>query len=303
MRNFGIEIELNSFDQRDFKNNYLQKGERPLGIEYIFNYFLNIGLDVKLDDWHNNHNNKEWICKPDSSCGIEICSPVLENFQQVEKVISFLSNDECIKIDNRCSFHVHVNVEDLEQDDILSVLCWWIKFDHLFLDAMPDCRKMNKYCQCIGMTDIFNHDDIINKEIINKLGQSKYLSCNTFHLCRGSRNTIEFRIADADACLNIDYAKNWVLLLIHFVETFKNEKIPDSLVWENPKKLFNFLFKNENARDIRSWFLNKIKKNANSNILNWDHDFRKFSIFEFLEILNNLQLDKDYFCNSNLMNK
>ena len=304
MRNFGVEIEINSFDQRDFREQSLHKGERPEGMDYIFDNLLRMGLETKIEDWHNSHNNTNWICKPDSSCGIEICSPVSNKLEDLIKVIDFLSKDKLVKVDSRCAFHVHFDVEDLCFDELVLILCWWIKFEHIFFDAMPDSRKNNKYCQCIGITDLFEHDEVINgKNIVSKLGRSKYISCNTFHLCKGNRNSIEFRIADSEACLDVEYSKNWILLLEHFIKVSIKSDIPDSLCWENPKKFISFLLEENLDDEVKNWFFDRILKNINSNILNWNLPFRKHSILEFNEIFENLQLDKYYICNSNLLNK
>jgi hypothetical protein len=245
---------------------------------------------VKLEDWHNTHNNQQWVCKPDASCGIEICSPVSENFLEIHKVIDFLSKDKNIKIDERCSFHVHVDISDLSENELVSVLSWWIKFEHLFFDAMPDCRKMNKYCQCIGIIDLFQHDEIVDNKIINKLGATKYLSCNTFHFCKKNRKTIEFRIADHFACLDQNYATNWVLLLTNFISIFSQKEIPKSLCWENPSLFLDFLSNID--IELRNWFFYRVKKNINSKIQNWDSEFRNIVKLEFNNIFKSLQLDK-----------
>ena len=42
MRKFGVEIELNSFDKRDFKLNPLAMNEFPKGMDYIANLIRNL---------------------------------------------------------------------------------------------------------------------------------------------------------------------------------------------------------------------------------------------------------------------
>lgn len=302
MRKFGVEIEINKIDQNIVKNLF-EKDDDFATMQYVCDKLNKSDIAIRLQKWHNCHNNKTWICKPDSSCGIEICSPVSQNFIEISKVIELLSKDSNIKVNDKCSFHVHIDVSDLSDYQLASVLCWWIKFEHVFLDAMPSSRKLNKYCQCIGMSDIFQHDEIIDIEnIINKLGETKYFTCNTFHLCKKNRRSIEIRIADHTACLDADYAVNWISLMLQFVDVFSKRKIPDKLVWENPKKLNYYLFNNKNT-NLRNWFYSRIIKNIKSDTKNWNKVFRKKSIFEFLDIFKDLQLDKYYFVIQSLLNK
>ena len=312
MRKFGVEIELNSFDQRDFKKNPLEKDEYPKGIKEVCEIINKSGLDCRIENWHHTHNNRTWICKPDSSCGIELCSPVLDNLSQIIKVVSLLSDYKDIKIDNRCSFHVHIDVADLLEikdysfgsnfekttynfnvnSKLSNVLSWWIKSEHLFYDSVSDLRKSNKYCQCIGTLDIFEHDEKPElRNMIEKLGKNKYLSLNCYHLFKGNRPTIEFRLAGSDACLDRNYIENWIELLLYFVNTSSRLEMPDNFCWIDLGEFLKIMnFKDE----VKFWFLEKMSKNICSNLINWDFNLRKFSILELEQIIVNLQLDKQF---------
>jgi len=302
MRKFGVEIELNSFDNRDFKKNPLSTNEQPEGIDYVANLIRNLEKSVVVSKWQHTHNNKSWVCKPDSSCGIEVCSPVCDCVDEIVEVIDAFSKDKKIFADDRCSFHVHFDVQDClfydnkivdfsKSKDLASILAWWIKCEAVFFDSFPDSRKLNKYCQCIGLSDIFNiEEEISTIKLIEKLSD-KYFSINVFHLRKNIRPTIEFRLADCSACLDSDFANNWILFLDNFIEKAISSGNPDSLTWLDPKDFFNFI--DINNSKIRDWFLGRIFTNINSDISCWKF-LRKNSIFEFQEILNNLQLDKDF---------
>jgi hypothetical protein len=309
MRKFGVEIELNSFDQRDFKKNPLKKDELPMGMKEICSSLNEVGLSSKIENWHHTHNNKNWIIKPDSSCGIELCSPVTNDLEDITKVIELLINNKNIKVDNRCSFHVHVDVSDLLDIkdymfgcdfqktsynfeisfNLAKVLSWWIKSEHLFFDSVPESRKLNQYCQCIGILDVFEHDELPNpKNIIEKLG-NKYFSLNCYHLIKGNRPTIEFRIAGSDACLDKSYVENWIELVLQFVDVTSKLQLPENFCWID---LRDFLILMNFNDKLKFWFLEKMSKNICSNLINWDFNFRKFSILELEQIIVNLQLDK-----------
>jgi hypothetical protein len=310
MRKFGIEIELNSFDKRDFKINPLFKKEKPEGIEYVAGLLEKLNKEVVITDWQYTCNNKNWVCKPDSSCGIELCSPVLDDFFEVVEVIEYLSKDEKIMADTRCSFHVHFDISDFlfyenyvdhrkinfaKSLNLCSVLCWWIKCEAIFFDSIPDTRKLNKYCQCIGLLDLFDVNQIDCSEIVDKLS-NKYLSINTYHLVKNRRPTIEFRIADNAACLDSYFAKNWILFLDNFISKAVLKGLPDSLSWLDPKDFFEFL--EINNSELGSWFLQRVFTNIKSDVSYWN-SFRNRSFFEFKEILNCVQLDKQicsYLC-------
>ncbi len=280
-RRLGVEIELNSFDNRDFKKKPLMRGEFPEGVNYIANLIFNkLKLAVKVTKWGATHDNETWVVKPDSSCGIEICSPVVRGWRGIKeicKVITLLRNDSNVIFDDRCSFHVHVNVEDCTEEELASIVTYWIKSEAVFLDSVPVNRKRNRYCQQIGITDLFSHNTPLQaSSIIKKIGDSKYYTLNTYHLNKKDRPTIEFRIIEGAGCVNPYLVKNWIRLLIHFVETTKNTNLPSlyeyddpwsSFLWLDPKEVmqllkFDGVYSLSNGMtETKNWFLARLKNN------------------------------------------
>lgn len=280
-RRFGVEIELNSFDGRN-KPLGFEVGNLPEGINYVANLVNKITNErVLIHKWSHDHDNSSWILKPDSSCGMEVCTPVYKGWSdllKVCKVIDSFKEDKNIKADSRCSVHVHVDVSDLSMVEISSILSWWIKSEAIFMDAMPIDRKFSQYCQFIGLSTVI--DNIENTPyscdaIFNLLGESKYYSLNTYHYKRNKRKTIEFRIMDNEACLNAWSVKNWVRLILHFIQSvikidppvkydFKNKWAGYS--WLDPSDLFYILGFLPNQyelspgiQQVRSWFLQRLK--------------------------------------------
>ena len=305
MRKFGVEIELNSFDQRDFKKNPLGKNEYPLGIDYVAELIKKINSNVRIENWQNTHNNSDWVCKSDSSCGMEICSPVFDNLDELLKLIDALSKDHNIKVDDRCSFHVHFDVSDCvsknlyKSESLASILAWWIKCEPIFYDSIPDHRKLNRYCQFIGISEIFKIEDPVDPEfIIRNLSTNKYFSINVFHLCKLKRSSIEFRTADFSACLDSNFAKNWIKFLSHFIDCAIRSGLPENFSWIDPKHFFDFLgFEKDlslEKKEFFIWFLNSIKSNIKSDVSYMDFSMRKLAFLEFEEILKKLQLDKEF---------
>ena len=309
-RRFGVEIEVNSLDRRDFIADPLRKGKLPEGINYIGEIITkNLHTPVILHPWHYTNNNNNWIVKPDRSCGLEICSPVSKGkygLSQICRVVEVINADPMVSIDDRCSFHVHVNVSDCDPADIAAILAWWVKCEAVFIDSLPEARKRTRYCQCIGASDLFYHDFREFSYMRGALGQHKYFTVNTFHLNKGERQTIEFRILGHDGCKDANIAKNWIRLLIHFVEIAKRKSLPKpyrndgnpfrGLCWLDPKDVLRFLDfldydLSEDMVEIRNWFVKRLQKNITTNLLGlWSPVSRAKATQEINELASMLNI-------------
>lgn len=272
---YGVEIEINSFEDAE-------NLEPPSGIYHAANLIQkSIGDKVLVSKWMNNHNNSCWIVKPDSSCGIEICSPVIKGkkgLKSVGEVIKSLSEDKKIKADSRCSLHVHFDVSKFSLYEINSIISWWIKCELIFMDAMPLKRKINQYCRLIALTDVITDvaEFVPVEELIKRLGTSKYYSFNTFHFYNQRRPTIEFRIMDNLSCLDAVSAVNWVAFLMHFIDCSVKQGVPQpyqeknafsGYCWLDPNDLFKFLKLDcNNICDdlfrIKKWFILRLIENS-----------------------------------------
>jgi hypothetical protein len=286
---FGVEIELNSFDLKSRPDGNLS-GSLPLGtydVAFLVNKFS--GERVFVSKWCNNHDNNYWVVKPDSSCGLEVCSPVLRGLfgaKTISQVIESLRKDSRIRSDSRCSYHVHFDVSSLSSEDLLSIISWWIKLESFFMDAMPIKRKVNPYCRLIAQANIidsvFSPHDI--SYFIEKLGTTKYYTLNTFHYHHARRKSLEFRIMDNSCCLNPDDSLCWISLLHHFINcsissgppAFLNRDPFSGYCWLDPLDAFKFLnfdFEVLSPRlsILRSWLLKRLLK--------YGKDYLEFGIF------------------------
>jgi len=316
-RRFGAEMELNSFDNRDFQTYPLDtdKKELPAGCDQVAQLVLDtVGDPVNIKTWHHTHGNKEWVIKPDRSCGMELCSPVSKGWSGLKRICEVadgLSRDPRVLCDDRCSLHIHIEVSDCVENklNLAKILAYWVKCESVFLDSVPPNRKRNCYCQCIGMSDLFEHDSLWDEyDIIKKLGSRKYFTANCFHLHRGYRNTIEFRIAESQACLNPFLIKNWIRLLMHFVDQAKQARVPQKysphdpwtgFCWLNPSEvmeLLGFVPGQElslGLQQTRNWFLARLHQNiSKTNLLPgiWSEAARAVAREQLYEIINNLGL-------------
>jgi len=276
MRNFGVEIELNSFDNRNFSKNPLQTGEFPQGFFEVVDLISSLGFKVEPKSWHYTHNNRNWIVKTDSSCGIEICSPVLEETDSVIVLLDHLK-DEKFQANNSCSFHIHFDFLDSSNYKIASILSWWIKVEHLVFDCLSKNRKCNSYCKSIGFSDIFEHDQIPSEEVIFSLGKSKHYSVNAFHLVRNNRRTLEFRLFNSKEFIENSFElNNWMFFLNEFINSSSSKGIPSDFCWVDLEDLLALInLKNEKL----FWFLSKINNKIDRESL-----LRSKSLFDLKKI-------------------
>lgn len=276
-RRFGTEIEINSFDgiAKNTEKAY------PVGSHYASVLIADVVKDrVELNTYHHTDNNMYWTVKSDSSCGIEICSPVLKGMYGIREnaAVAEALYAGGLHSDDRCSFHVHVEIADLNMDQIANIIRWWIKCEAVFLDAMPANRKNSKYCQVIGVTDFIHHNATCSsQQLVSIFGNNKYWTLS-YPTAKGNvnRKTLEFRILDNTACLNPEDIFNWLQLVIHFVEVTKDNNsdkkytknnVFSGFSWLDPDDVFTFLklYSCEYMVDVGKWFLNRIKNNINDN--------------------------------------
>lgn len=278
-RRFGAEIEINSFDGK----NRSAEGLLPEGTHAVAAIVRRYARkSVRIHKWAYDHNNTTWVVKPDSSCGLEVCSPVLKGWRGIMelcRVIDGFGQEPSVNVDDRCSFHVHVDVSDLADKDVAAILTWWVKCEPVFMDSVPMSRKRNQYCQLLAQSDFFDAEDefLPHDKIIRILGACKYHTINTYHYTNGRRRTIEFRIMDSECCLDPLLAKNWVRLILHFVERsiavgmpefFSVGKPMTGYCWLDPREVFDFLgfsdsfVLSKSLECVRSWFLQRLYANC-----------------------------------------
>jgi len=286
-RRFGIELEINAFDGR----NRPESGKKVAGIDAVCKMvgkYCSTGAEVR--DYEHTQGNECWVVKPDSSCGMEVVTPPMKGWKgllEVCKVVEGLAREKQVKADGRCSVHVHIEVADLSNEQLATVLAYWIKCEPVFLDAMPRQRKRNRYCQSLGLNSRFDTANHLSPErLIEELGDVKYYSLNTNQMMRAKRNggkrpTIECRIGEAEGCTDAFMIKNWTRLLIHFIEMTKGLPYPEpyekgkdpvknGLVWLDPQQVFGLLGfgidpatheLSNGLRQTRDWFLARLVKN------------------------------------------
>lgn len=270
-RRFGVEIEYNSFDK---SSRSVDANNLPNGIYFFadtIKYKLNKNVDIHK--WEHTNNNSNWVVKPDSSCGLEVCSPPVNahyGFKEIYDVIECLAKTKHISADNRCSLHVHVEIEDFNQEEITTLVTRWINFEMFFYFITRTNRWMNKYCKPLGFYHFFNNTKNINiTKAIDVLSDNKYFAINFYHYKKGKRKTIEFRIMGSDACLDPNDALNWCKVILLFVDACRKRSDNYTMIY-NPKylsvkEITNFIdFQNE--KELCMWIVSRLSDTMKSDL-------------------------------------
>ncbi len=281
-RRFGVELEILAFDGKSRP----EGTNNPQGIDYVAMIVSrNDPSGVNIRGYEHTDGNDTWIVKPDSSCGMELCTPIYKGWHGLKKVcdvVYALNQDHKIKVDERCSVHVHVEIADLTPEDIATVIAWWFKVEPIFMDSVPPNRKRNRYCQFMGMTNLIQHDsNLKGMDLVKRVGNVKYYSLNTNQFVKNGRKSIEFRIIEGEGCRDPYLIKNWVRLLIHFIEMARKSPFPaayekgnpwSGFCWLDTEDVFKFLgFAGEHdlspgLLETRNWFLARLQKHMAKDI-------------------------------------
>jgi hypothetical protein len=243
-RKFGVEFEVsNTLSKRKLANILLNYEEsRENGRAVI--------TTAGKKGWAETHANDYWHVKYDSTCGPlgktkdygwEIASYIAEGTDDIEAIshaASWLHRHK-IETNNNCGFHIHVEVKDFDLKEMAALLARWLKIEaFLFLLCEPR-RFDNPYCRSLRTKSIYcrydpcdlldfwhnirpdcleTHDNDEKKYTLNTVGYAKSM----FHPSY-DRKTIELRLPEC--LLSYDHVKNWIVLMVNFVQCCKNNPI------------------------------------------------------------------------------
>jgi hypothetical protein len=292
-RRFGVEIEYNAIDGSSKSSDI---DGLPCGI-YMFADVVKdaINKNVEVNKWHSTNNNKNWIVKPDSSCGLEICSPPnysLEGIKEVENVIDGISNKKHFESDSRCSLHVHVEIDDFNYSQILFLIQSWIQYEPVFFLMARKDRLFNNYCKPISFCFDFFLNDLRNSSLIyESICENKYFAINLCSYKKKKKKTIEFRIMGSDGCISSSVCSAWCKILLSFVSSCKKKcdivHFMNDINYKSISQFEKFIEIDTNFPnfDFKKWLCDRIKivdtfaKNKSVNIL-WEKIFNIYK-FEF----------------------
>ena len=260
-RTYGIELEFGQGSDRNFLKRCIAEANEP----------------AVTSEWRHDSNNAEWVCKTDSSCGFEIASRVFGSNRSIRKTLDDLKPMEAVaqvlqrrqaEVTDRCGFHVHVCVGDMDDVQLTRLLSYWVKFEYFLVNTLPARRKRNTYCPLHSsyLSPIKKFD---LRELLRRgFHQRGALNWGWYE----SRKTVEIRIAEGTS--DPEVVKNWVRFLLYCIERVTTWPEPENVNWltlHEALKLLDFYNDpNDNVfrilspalTETKKWVLDRIHKHA-----------------------------------------
>lgn len=248
---------------------------------------------TEIAGYVHNHNNSEWFCKTDSSCGLEVASPVLHGPRQLKMACDVLTaiQNAGFNYSDQCGNHVHVSTQDFSMEQIKVLSMYWVKIEKVLMHSEPHHRRSNSYCtQSNTRCTTFEPNRAYTPEQVYARLRSGRDAINFAHVHNGK---IEFRFGDMT--YDTETIKNRVRFLIWFVDMVKILPAPPNLNWYSPKQVLRLLglWQDENSlvkrefspaiRSMRRWLLTRLQENIPQTHYSRDHE----SVTQMLNELDN----------------
>lgn len=200
---FGVEIEiLNTIDRTEIARALQAEGINAAGENY------------------NHRTQTWWKVITDSSCGLEVVSPILSGEQglnELKKVCEVLTRIGC-KVDKHCGLHVHIGANRLGVDKVKSVVKRWLGNETNLDSIQPRSRRGRSNMYCEPLSDTIRTEFIDRCRTLDELANIQHTRYSKLNLQSYRRHkTIEFRhhSGSTDATTII----NWVKFLLDFCTT------------------------------------------------------------------------------------
>jgi hypothetical protein len=248
------------------------------------------GLEIEVEKNNNydtyNANNMLVVCNKlnvkitsDGSLtnGIEFITPPLYS-NELNNCIRELTRalqENNLYIKSTCGLHVHVNAREWSQEKIKRIARFYMVFEHILFDMLPNSRLYSTYCVPL---DKFFSSDKLKIEHNNKLDylvyqtdddsalrsykSSKYCNKRYSSLNLHSyffRGTIEFRLHSGT--MNYHKIKNWVNILHSIINATDNytDTETDKLFLLTKEKRLK-VFKKIIGNDLYSYYQKRVAK-------------------------------------------
>lgn len=211
---------------------------------------------VLVTTWQKNMNNTEWVCKTDSSCGYEVCTPVfnsLSDLIRLQKVLASFEKNGA-NVSKSCGVHVHLESKSFTVYQMRKILINWVNFEHLIFSMFPEHRRNNRFC--LPVYSFIKKEKYSPTGLIQTVSKHKNRSLNVrgYH----TRGTIEFRLMEGS--IDAEDIINWVIFLEKFVTRCLDMPKPDFLKLCSLEQLFNFLeLEDKIELNLQEWIVQRIK--------------------------------------------
>ena len=235
-RTFGIEVEFinNSGMSKDQVTSKLNSAFRSIVIE---------------SEGYNHTTVGHWKVVTDSSCGLELVSPILtgsKGLKQAQRVIDTLSSIEGVEVNRSCGIHVHVGCDDITVQGMRNVLLHYAKNSDIISSVLAPSRRNGRWAHSLvgshGFESLTALKEALDncttcREIVSRMG-GRYKTVNV--QCWSRQRTIEFR--QHGGSLDSYKILNWVVFLLNTVEKQMTASKVSLNVSDNGVKAFKQVF-------------------------------------------------------------
>jgi len=265
-RHFGCEFEFSTI-YHDFL---------PIVKPIIDNIYGHQCLKHSEKWYESNNNFKQWHLKIDNSTESELCTPVsnLNDINKITSVLELLGKNNAIKITKNDSFHVHMDVKDIDKEAILVL---WMRYEKVIFSLFPPHRRNhNQFCEKSILKEKSNKNisNYLQEAIENTKDHHSAISFYFYkhketNTLSSTRNTVEFRLGEGTT--NPVFIKNWVTFLLFFLDSCKNLEIKDIVDIMCDRRLVNneenlsLMIKELqiNNSEVKKWIASRYKNISN----------------------------------------
>lgn len=309
-RRFGVELEISNNLTKQDLGNIVNDYENTYSIKKKI-----VRVTPGLEGWAQTKNNSYWHVKFDRTCG-----PIGKDFDSGWEIASYIGcgNADVDHISRlarflqaagaetnlNCGLHIHVEVSDFDETKMGILLAKWLKIEKALVSLCHPSRQNNPYCgllsnKIFGWQKWYNpekpstlwfglspsnlsvHNNFEKRVALNTVGFAIAMLNPKYH-----RNTVELRLPES--LLEEKHVKNWIRLIINFVDSCKDVEEPPSDLYScsNLEEILyylglfggkDFLILSPELLNTKIWFLQKIISNyQDKKIIKQAQNYLKF---------------------------
>jgi len=211
-----------------------------------------------------------WKIVPDSSCGYELVSPVLEGEAGLEELhrAATALNSTGATVDRRCGFHVHFDASGMSMKAVRNLFKLWLKFEDVLDAFQPESRRLNNnhYCQSnldVNCADATTHRAVCEQAFrridacrtmqdLGSLFPSRYRKLNVQSFFR--HRTLEVRQHAGTTCP--EKMTSWVRLMARMFDAAETTTVVRNRPEETGlgKSRLKWFFQAVNARGLTRFY-------------------------------------------------
>ncbi len=174
------------------------------------------GVEIECSGVYGEPDYNVWDEK-DEHCGTEFVSCLLHGDAGLY-CIEQLYEDVEPAFNDTCGLHVHVDVRDFNDEQLLNLVRALKDTKDTWFDYVNYNRHDNQFCYA-DLPDINEYDGIVN--VFNKMAKTRYHWVN-LHSIR-NHGSIEFRLHEATE--DTDKINTWIMMIVNFVSDVKEMSV------------------------------------------------------------------------------